>query len=362
MATDELKGYITELGGRKTSAGYFTRNYFIERDEDFDKLVQEYIDECNGEDVYYCIYNDLRDKEKDSSVIGDLYMDFDVDELSNEEVFQKLLFKVRNAATYIKNVLKVPEDDIHVYFSGSKGFHIIVPWQVFGFKPSATINNDFKMMVKDIAKQIGAIKKPGDDPTKPHLDLGIYDRRRLFRIPNTKNAKSGFYKVPLPFRSLYKLTYRGITVYAGKRRQEKWKHPKLNREAAKAWHTRLTQLKNMKPVRAAHKFKIPDTVQELLPCAQKLLSTGAEEGQRNRSTFALASSLMCSGHKLDETMDIVEDWNSALNAPPLSIDEVGVTVNSAHQMILNGRFCGCATYKDLGMCVGKKCKLISGGK
>ena len=359
MANISLNGFIAELGGKRTAKGYFTRNHFIEIGEDFESQVEAYAKKCNYEDVYYCIYADERNTEKDSNIIGDFYLDFDVDELENEEVFQKLLFKVRNAITYLKTVFRVPEEDIKVFFSGSKGFHIIIPWQVLGLKPSPKLNDTFKIFAKDIAKQVGGIKKPGDSPTTPHVDLGIYDRRRLFRIPNTKNKKSGLYKVPLKFRSLYNLTYADLAVYANQPQKEEWREPKLNTDAARAWRFREAALKKAKPAeKKKGDFKIPDTIQELLPCAKILMERGAEEGQRNRSTFALASSLTCSGYKIDDIDPILQEWNEKLNDPPLSKDEVSITVHSAYSMVLNGRMCGCATYKDLGACAGKKCPLV----
>jgi len=73
-----------------------------------------------------------------------------------------------------------------IYFSGAKGFHIGVPSQLFGLEPAVDLN----VTIRRIAMAIAGVVK---------IDTAIYDKNRLWRIPNTVNSKSGLYKIPLTY-------------------------------------------------------------------------------------------------------------------------------------------------------------------
>jgi len=84
------------------------------------------------------------------------------------------------------NLLKYDyEYDVkHIFFSGSKGFHILIPIQCFGFvQPNEKMPQIFKNIYQDIAADFA--------------DSSIYEINRLFRMTNTRNAKSDLFKIPL---------------------------------------------------------------------------------------------------------------------------------------------------------------------
>ena len=94
--------------------------------------------------------------------------------------------------------LGIDEFGIKVYFSGSKGFHVQADSRFFGIKPSEKLNLYFSEMRKRIAKRIG---------DSGLIDQQIKDSVRLWRLPNTVNAKSGLYKV-----RLYEGEYRHLSI------------------------------------------------------------------------------------------------------------------------------------------------------
>ena len=74
---------------------------------------------------------------------------------------------------------------IRIYFSGAKGFHIEIPHTLFGgFIPS----KEFPKRLRRAAKRIF-----GDIP----FDTSVYDALRLWRIENSRNAKSRLFKIRL---------------------------------------------------------------------------------------------------------------------------------------------------------------------
>ena len=81
--------------------------------------------------------------------------------------------------------LKILLNDLDVpyklYFSGT-GFHFSIPSDAFRWKPDINLH----LKVKDALTAAGIFKYP---------DPAVTDKIRLIRVPNTKNGKSGLYKV-----------------------------------------------------------------------------------------------------------------------------------------------------------------------
>ena len=93
-----------------------------------------------------------------------------------------------------------------------------------------------------------------------------------------------------------------------------------------------------------------------LPCVEYLLQNGAEEGQRNNCTIALASSLFQIGHSREEVIEILDTWNQTKNEVPISDRELYTTINSAYNNSRNGIYYGCSAFRELGVCV-KNCPI-----
>jgi hypothetical protein len=68
------------------------------------------------------------------------------------------------------------------FFSGKKGFHILIPSGCFRWTPSNTLHKQFKQFAEANLK--GA-------------DLSIYDISRVLRVVNTKHSGTGLYKIQI---------------------------------------------------------------------------------------------------------------------------------------------------------------------
>jgi hypothetical protein len=79
----------------------------------------------------------------------------------------------------------VPRSAVRYYFSGQKGFHVEIPAALFGgFVPSTELHRCLKQAAGLIL---------GDIP----YDGSVYDKLRLWRLPNSRHSKTGLYKVRL---------------------------------------------------------------------------------------------------------------------------------------------------------------------
>ena len=103
-----------------------------------------------------------------------LVFDFD-----SKEDLEKVREDVQTLLDRLKE-LKVPTKEcVQVYFSGNKGFHVIV------HTTSSFTPEELKVVCTNIAEGLKT------------FDRSIYDRTRKFRIENTVNPKSKLYKIEL---------------------------------------------------------------------------------------------------------------------------------------------------------------------
>jgi len=80
---------------------------------------------------------------------------------------------------------------IDTYFSGSKGFHLMLDTCVFGgIAPSKSLPLTFTAMRWHLAQKLAEAERQA-------VDLTIKDRVRLLRLPNTIHERSGLFKVIL---------------------------------------------------------------------------------------------------------------------------------------------------------------------
>lgn len=337
-----MSEYITEFGGIRN--GFFHRNIFFKRDDSFDTQVEAFIREHGSTDVYYCVYNYENEDIANCRLMGSPYLDFDTD-IDSEEAFEDLKREVRMAINYFAIYWGIPTNMIEIFFSGNKGFHIIIPYEILGIEPDKDLNLKNKILAQLVAAQCKST----------HIDMGIYDRRRLFRIPNTINGKSGLYKVPLTYSQLTSFTLDDIIDWAMRPRESGVIEPRFIQKSAEHYH-QMQQHVERKAHREKKPIQIPQKRRKLLPCVVEILKTGISQGMRNNTAVALASSLMQSGVKRGETEDILLAWNED-NDPPLSEAEITATVSSAYRSLGNGMGYGCAKFRELGYCIGNECRL-----
>lgn len=71
-------------------------------------------------------------------------------------------------------------------FSGGKGAHLYLPASGFVIEPGPLLPKICKAFALLLAR----------DARLEHLDAGIYDAARIFRLPNTRHGKTGLLKLP----------------------------------------------------------------------------------------------------------------------------------------------------------------------
>jgi hypothetical protein len=225
---------------------------------------------------------------------------------------------------------------LQIYFSGFKGFHILLDTRLFGrIAPSKNLPTIFDSIRRHLAQEL-------PEPLRETVDLSIKDRVRLLRLPNTIHEKSKLHKIilspgeiesvdpqkirelartasPLRFTDESGLVSR-VDIRANPKASELFS--RIRRQTAK-----LTR----KPF--VYRIRRPDDLSKLdLVCAglRRVWESHIEPGYRNNCAIRLASEFRLMGLSSDETEQKLLEWNqrNGIELPPTELQSV---VHSAYQ-------------------------------
>lgn len=251
-------------------------------------------------------------------------------------------------------VLKIDSRSIQIYYSGSKGFHFVVDKTVMNIQPRKDLNRVFKSM----AEEIKSLTMHGT------IDTQIYDSRRLFRVKNTINTKSGLYKIPITPIELKSLDINDIKLLANKKREVNFFRNEYSRKAENFFKKHVEKIeeenKRLEEARVRvqeyAKNKVEITNKNITPCIKNIIINGAKEGYRNNSATALASFFMQKGYSPEETYDIINDWNNTKCFPSIPEREIKTLIDSVYK---HGYKYGCSKLSEISVCDENKCPIFS---
>ena len=331
-----------ELGGKKKDRN-FQRNILTTLNE-----INSFRKEFNNTDIYSTIYQYNSTDQNESLLYAPLYFDLDYNDLVNEDTEETAFEIIREDAKKVIAILDalfyIPEEQLKIYFSGAKGVHILVPQPILGIQPRKDLNEVFRTLVTDIKKYI----------PNGTVDTKIYDNKRLFRLPNSINGKTGLYKIPLLASELRTLSFNDVKLLAKEPRKVEIAKPVYNTRANRMfsryideWLEKLREIEDRKNKTYKTSFKyVP-------PCIQTILEEGVGEGSRNHTVAAISSFFKQQGLSENEVLDRLTKFNAEMVQPPLAAKEVETTVSS----IFSGEYrYGCRTLIELGFCK-TECKI-----
>ncbi len=225
---------------------------------------------------------------------------------------------------------------MQIYFSGSKGFHLMLDTRLFGrIVPAKNLPVIFDAMRRHLAQEL-------PENLRGTIDLTIKDRVRLLRMPNTIHEKSKLYKMIISARQLRNLSVEEIRKQARKPLPLTLTDPtgllsrvdvKPNRAATRFLQRLRRQLKKFTRKPFSYHFRRPADLERLdFPCAalQIIWEAHIEPGQRNNCAIRLASELRLLGLNADEAHQKLFEWNER-NGIELGSAELQSVVRSAYQ-------------------------------
>ena len=249
----------------------------------------------------------------------------------------------RQLSSFLLERWQIDPNAIQIYFSGSKGFHLMLDTCLFGkILPSKNLPLLFDSLRRHLALEI-------PEPFRDTVDLAIKDRVRLLRLPNTIHEKSKLYKVSLSLEELRRLSPAEIRECARTLRPMTLTDETgflsttdviENPAACQLFQHVRRQLKKLTRKPFVYRFRRPaDLTQLTFPCAglQKIWESHIEPGYRNNCAIRLASELRLLGLSEDEANDKLFEWNERKGIE-LPADELQNVARSAYQRRFPYRF------------------------
>lgn len=338
MGIQEINNcYLAEFGfWVNYNKKIFKRNVFIPNIL-FNRVVNE---RYKNEGIFKTVYSYDSDDIENANIYGDFYLDFD-DKTSFDNVREDAITSIG----VLKNLFTINPEDINIYYSGNKGLHLIVKKEIFNIQPSKNLN----VVYGYIAKLIKTISK------NKTIDTNIYDKKRLFRIPNSKHEKSGLYKIPISFEELKNLSSDQVKLLASNPRIITNTEVQVNDMANKLFYKLYKTAADEYENNIAEK-KVNNQNQKIIstpPCIRYILEQGPIDGSKNHTLSVLTSFYKSKGLQYDEAYSLVSNWSNGL----VKKGELNRTFNS----IFNKNYkYGCNTLKQISVCNYDECPLMKG--
>jgi hypothetical protein len=231
---------------------------------------------------------------------------------------------------------QVDRNALQIYFSGAKGFHVLLDIRLFGrVAPAKNLPVIFDSMRRHIAQEL-------PEPLRATVDLTIKDRVRLLRLPNTIHEKSKLYKIVLTSAELNDFRAEQIRKLARRPRALELtdatglvsrEQIEMNPAATRLFQRVRRQAQRLTRKPFDYRFRRPADLSQIdFRCAglQRIWQSSIEPGYRNNCAIRLASEFRLMGLTRDETETKLVEWNerNQINLPLLELQNV---VNSAYQ-------------------------------
>ena len=259
-------------------------------------LVQKFF----NADVFHTVQMfRLSTKEVDEDCYCGLFFDFDSDELEKSRV---------DAIKVVDFMLTlgVPEKAIRTYFSGRRGFHVLIEPEIFGIKPTSNLTHVVKTCCEALAEQCNLTT----------FDGSVYSTYRMWRIPNSVNTKSQkrAYKIPVTIKELRELTPEAIVALANNPRTLPEVDLSEITPELEHWWSQFVGKADDYQTLSTLRPKVAPTFGAIIPdCVKDILSTGLKlEGTRNKAVVILATYCKAGGLEFKTAIELLEKWVRAI--------------------------------------------------
>lgn len=278
----------------------FSRNDFKEVNEyNIGQHIRSYIQNNKGWGLYSTAFQYSTSDPHTADLRGDFFLDFDDDDdISNA---QEDALKIIQHLTLSPNY-KIPSNMMRVFFSGSKGVHVMVPYECFGFEWHPHLEKIYRIMAEELLEFT---------PNKT-LDMKVYERRRLLRLPRSQHPKTGCYKVPMELKNLLVKNEQDIYKLSKDQNYGSWikyREPKRIAEASRYFEKCDQKFAS----RFKNKFSNRSEEQTLdfdPPAYLELIKQGPVKGKRNLVASMLVTFWRRRGKTEQEAWDALVDWNN----------------------------------------------------
>jgi hypothetical protein len=212
---------------------------------------------------------------------GALWLWFDLDDADDPD---RVLAAARRLCAGLADRYSLDEDDLLIFFSGSKGYHIGLPLTLCGSPaPSLSFHRVARRFAEAAAGRAGVT-----------IDAGVYDRVRIFRAPNSRHPKTGLHKRLVGIDELLSLS--GDAIRRISQDPEAFDVPVIADDAsavhavaAADWADAINEVESEEAIRSDRRATMTGATLNRL--TRDFLRDGATAGDRHRLLFSAAANL-----------------------------------------------------------------------
>lgn len=227
-----------------------------------------------------------------------LFFDFD-----HKEDAAQCIPDVKRVVNFFHDILQIPSQYTRIYFSGSKGFHVIVEPEVFDIRPSEDLHLRMKKATMYLAEML---ELKTYDPV-------VYSVRRVLRLPNSIHEKTKLFKIELSLAEVA-LGIDWIKAEAKHPKKAIWDEEPLDVpmiEDAKIFWDKVNadydDVKELVHLKPSHKIS---DFGDLPVCMKHLLESDLlpRANTGNRTLLSMATYLKDAGKSEQEALVILIPW------------------------------------------------------
>jgi len=259
-------------------------------------------------DVFATIQQFTVDKHiEDEEQYAPLYFDFDYDSKNPEESFKFVQADVQKLIQYFATMLDLGKTEMRVWFSGKKGFHLLINPIVLGVVPHPGLTYIYRNIALYL-KELLDLKT---------IDPVVYTIRRVLRLADSIHSGSKLHKIELdpaqitlPLSEIKKLAKDSHgqlyddSEFVGLSPRQK---------AQIFFNNHLNIFKKQQEINKLKPQKIIKTSKTLPVCIKDLLENGLKiAGTRNNATMCLACYCKDQGYSIDQAIAFITKWTEKI--------------------------------------------------
>ena len=212
-----------------------------------------------------------------AGVCGGEFVWFDIDREGDLETARR---DAARLCLFICERYSIDDDSLLIFFSGSKGFHIGLPTDLWQPTASGLFNLTARRLAEGLAAACEVV-----------IDSGVFDKVRAFRAPNSRHPKTGLHKRRLSLDELMRLSVERIQELA--REPLAFDVPTVSTrcdQAATDWQEAARRVEQETEA-ARERRASSDRSARLNRATLDFIRDGAGSGDRHRLLFSAAANL-----------------------------------------------------------------------
>jgi hypothetical protein len=242
---------------------------------------------------------------------------FDVDRADHEAATKD----ARRLAAFVVDRWRIDPDDLLIFFSGSKGYHVLVPLSACGSPaPSLEFNRVCRRLAENLAAAAGVT-----------IDVAVYSKTQPLRSPNSRHPKTGLRKRVVAFGELLETKAERLRERAAEPLAFEVPDPPRPTDRAVAdWRAAADELRDhsaRRPATAGVGTE-PPQAGKLNRATRDFIANGASEGERASRLFSAAANLAELGSPLLLAFELLRPAALDCGLPPAEVER---TIKNGHK-------------------------------